>query len=70
MNSPGWPGGERSTMDFGLAEDQNLLEQTIRSFLADRVSIQRVREFLPGGWGLPIPFSLLQAGVDGVDGAG
>ena len=32
-------------MDFGLAEDQVLFEQTIRSFLADRVSIQQVREF-------------------------
>ena len=32
-------------MDFGLAEDQVLFEQTTRSFLADRVSIQQVREF-------------------------
>jgi len=31
-------------MDFGLSEDQQLLEQTVRSFLADRVPITRVRE--------------------------
>jgi alkylation response protein AidB-like acyl-CoA dehydrogenase len=31
-------------MDFGLSEDQLLLEQTVRGFLADQVSIERVRE--------------------------
>ncbi len=31
-------------MDFGLSEDQLLLEQTVRSFLADQVPIDRVRE--------------------------
>jgi alkylation response protein AidB-like acyl-CoA dehydrogenase len=31
-------------MDFGLSEDQALLEDTVRSFLADRVPITRVRE--------------------------
>ncbi|MCP5069233.1 MAG: acyl-CoA/acyl-ACP dehydrogenase [bacterium] len=31
-------------MDFGLSEDQQLLEQTVRSFLADQVPIERVRE--------------------------
>ena len=31
-------------MDFGLSEDQVLLEQTIRGFLADTVPIERVRE--------------------------
>jgi alkylation response protein AidB-like acyl-CoA dehydrogenase len=31
-------------MDFGLSEDQLLLDQTVRSFLADQVSIERVRE--------------------------
>jgi alkylation response protein AidB-like acyl-CoA dehydrogenase len=31
-------------MDFGLSEDQLLLEETIRSFLADQVPIERVRE--------------------------
>jgi len=31
-------------MDFGLSEDQLLLEKTVRSFLADQVPIQRVRE--------------------------
>jgi alkylation response protein AidB-like acyl-CoA dehydrogenase len=31
-------------MDFGLSEDQQLLESTVRSFLADRVPIERVRE--------------------------
>jgi len=31
-------------VDFGLSEDQLLLEQTVRSFLADRVPIERVRE--------------------------
>ena len=30
-------------MDFGLSEDQVLLEDTIRAFLADRVPIERVR---------------------------
>jgi alkylation response protein AidB-like acyl-CoA dehydrogenase len=31
-------------MDFGLSEEQQLLEQTVRSFLAERVPIGRVRE--------------------------
>ena len=31
-------------MDFGLSEDQLLLEETVRGFLADRVPIARVRE--------------------------
>ena len=31
-------------MDFGLSEDQQLLDQTLRGFLADQVSIERVRE--------------------------
>jgi alkylation response protein AidB-like acyl-CoA dehydrogenase len=31
-------------MDFGLSEDQLLLEDTVRKFLAERVPIERVRE--------------------------
>jgi alkylation response protein AidB-like acyl-CoA dehydrogenase len=31
-------------MDFGLSEDQQLLDQTVRSFVADQVPIERVRE--------------------------
>jgi alkylation response protein AidB-like acyl-CoA dehydrogenase len=31
-------------MDFGLSEDQRLLEETVRAFLRDRVPITRVRE--------------------------
>ncbi len=31
-------------MDFGLSEDQLLLERTLRDFLADQVPIERVRE--------------------------
>jgi alkylation response protein AidB-like acyl-CoA dehydrogenase len=31
-------------MNFGLSEDQLLLEKTVRSFLADQVPIERVRE--------------------------
>ena len=31
-------------MDFGLSEDQQLLYDTVRSFLAERVPIARVRE--------------------------
>lgn len=31
-------------MDFGLSEDQVLLNETVRSFLADKVPITRVRE--------------------------
>ena len=31
-------------MDFGLSEDQLLLEHTLRSFLAEQVPIERVRE--------------------------
>ncbi|MEE3325848.1 MAG: acyl-CoA dehydrogenase family protein, partial [Myxococcota bacterium] len=30
-------------MDFGLSEDQIMLDETLRSFLADQVSIERVR---------------------------
>ena len=31
-------------MDFGLSEDQQLLEETVRKFLSDQVPITRVRE--------------------------
>ena len=31
-------------MDFGLSEDQVILDETVRSFLADKVPITRVRE--------------------------
>jgi alkylation response protein AidB-like acyl-CoA dehydrogenase len=31
-------------MNFGLSEDQLLLEQTVRGFLADQIPIERVRE--------------------------
>ena len=31
-------------MDFGLSEDQVLLDKTVRSFLADQIPIDRVRE--------------------------
>src|SRR5258705_6524394 len=31
-------------MDFGLSEDQRLLEASVRAFLRDRVPIARVRE--------------------------
>jgi alkylation response protein AidB-like acyl-CoA dehydrogenase len=38
-------------MDFGLSDDQRLLEETVRSFLADRVPIERVREQRAAGGG-------------------
>lgn len=31
-------------MDFGLSEDQKLLEESARGFLADKVSIEKIRE--------------------------
>jgi alkylation response protein AidB-like acyl-CoA dehydrogenase len=31
-------------MDFGLSEDQQLMEETLRKFLVDKISITRVRE--------------------------
>ena len=31
-------------MNFGLSEDQTLLQETMRSFLADQVPIERVRD--------------------------
>lgn len=37
-------------MDFGLSEDQLLLDSTIRSFLADQVPIGRVRELREKDW--------------------
>ncbi len=36
-------------MDFGLSEDQGLLVDSIRGFLADRVPIERVRQLREGG---------------------
>ena len=36
-------------MDFGLSDDQKLLDETVRSFLADRVPIERVRELRADG---------------------
>jgi alkylation response protein AidB-like acyl-CoA dehydrogenase len=38
-------------MDFGLSEDQLLLEETLRGFLAERVPITRVRELRDAGAG-------------------
>jgi alkylation response protein AidB-like acyl-CoA dehydrogenase len=38
-------------VDFGLSDDQRLLEETVRSFLADRVPIERVREQREAGGG-------------------
>ncbi|HEB88357.1 MAG TPA: acyl-CoA dehydrogenase, partial [Deltaproteobacteria bacterium] len=55
-------------MDFGLSEDQVLLDQTVRSFLADRVPIERVRELRE----LPCPNdrktwqALAELGVTGI----
>ncbi len=55
-------------MDFGLSEDQLLLDQTVRSFLADQVPIERVRElrekdcpYDPAIWS-----ALAELGVTGV----
>ncbi len=36
-------------MDFGLSEDQQLLDQTVRGFLAEQVPIERVRELREQG---------------------
>ncbi len=36
-------------MDFGLSDDQRLLEETLRGFLADQVPITRVRELRDKG---------------------
>ncbi len=36
-------------MDFGLSEDQQLLEKTVRTFLADRCPMERVRELRDAG---------------------
>src|SRR5258705_13718868 len=36
-------------MDFGLSDDQRLLESSVRGFLRDRVPIARVRELRESG---------------------
>ena len=55
-------------MDFGLSEDQRLLEETVRSFLAGEVPIERVRELreneLPNDRG--VWRSLAELGVSGI----
>ncbi len=55
-------------MDFGLSEDQVLLDKTVRGFLADQVPIERVRELReldcpndPGLWK-----SLAELGLTGI----
>jgi alkylation response protein AidB-like acyl-CoA dehydrogenase len=55
-------------MDFGLSEDQLLLEETVRAFLADQVPITRIRELRaedcpndPGIWK-----ALAELGMTGV----
>ena len=55
-------------MDFGLSEDQVLLDETVRGFLKDRVPITRVRELRDekcaldrGTWG-----QLAEMGVTGI----
>ena len=39
-------------MDFGLSEDQELLDQTVRRFLEERLPIARVREVVESGDGI------------------
>ncbi len=55
-------------MDFGLSEDQQLLEATIRGFLADQIPITRVRELRDKGTGTDrgIWKSLAELGVAGI----
>ncbi len=55
-------------MDFGLSEDQQLLEETVRSFLADQVPIERVRELRDkeGPADRAIWTALAELGVTGV----
>lgn len=55
-------------MDFGLSEDQQLLAETIRSFLADRVPIARVRALREEGCPLDrsIWQSLAELGATGI----
>ena len=55
-------------MDFGLSEDQRLLEDTVRSFLGDQVPITRVRELREKGVACDreIWSSLAELGVTGI----
>ncbi|MBJ21899.1 MAG: acyl-CoA/acyl-ACP dehydrogenase [bacterium] len=55
-------------MEFGLSQDQQLLDDTIRSFLADRVPISRVRELRDEGCPCDrsIWRALAQLGVTGI----
>jgi alkylation response protein AidB-like acyl-CoA dehydrogenase len=55
-------------MDFGLSEDQQLLEETLRNFLADKVPIERVRELrdLDCPNARPIWKDLAELGMTGV----
>ncbi len=55
-------------MDFSLSEDQRLLEQSVRSFLAERVPIERVRELRQGECVIDrtIWKSLAELGVTGI----
>jgi alkylation response protein AidB-like acyl-CoA dehydrogenase len=55
-------------MDFGLSDDQKLLEETMRSFLADQVPIERVRSLRDEACPLDrsIWRSLAELGVTGI----
>ena len=55
-------------MDFGLSDDQRLLEETLRSFLADRVPIERVREQREAGGGndRSVWKALAELGISGI----
>lgn len=55
-------------MDFGLSEDQQMLEETLRGFLAEQVPIERVRELRhdPQPNDRAIWASLAELGIAGV----
>lgn len=54
-------------MDFGLSDDQNLFQQSLRGFLSDRVPTARVRTIMEGASGHD-PALLGQLGEQGVCG--
>ena len=54
-------------MDFGLSEEQELLQRSVRGYLAEQVSIAKVREIAEGEFGFDtvVLQGLTEQGVPG-----
>jgi|TARA_B100000315_G_scaffold260346_1_gene320999 alkylation response protein AidB-like acyl-CoA dehydrogenase len=53
-------------MEFGLSEEQTLLQDSVNRFLGDQVPLDRVRKFVANGGGEDIWQGLIELGIPGL----